>query len=212
VIKVVIIEDNLNIREGLKLLINGTGGYQCTASFESCEELFEQYEKIEADIFLMDIELPGMNGIEGIKKLKQLNPESIVLVITVYEDNEVLFDALCAGASGYLVKNTPPSRLLDAIKEAAEGGSPMSSNIARKVINYFRQNKVVPEKKSESNLSEREKEVLKCLMEGYSHKAIADTLFISLETVRFHFRNIYKKLHVHSQTEAIAKAIKEKLI
>ena len=160
----------------------------------------------------MDIGLPGMNGIEGIRKVKQILPDLAILVLTVYEENDHVFDALCAGACGYLVKKTPPSKLLDAIKDAYEGGAPMSSHIARKVIDFFQKKKPVTPQKSNYVLTAREKEILAGLVEGHNFKAIADSLFISIETVRFHFRNIYKKLHVHSQSEAVAKALKEGII
>ncbi len=210
-IKVVVVEDNDTIREGLKILIDGTAGYSCTAVFSKCEMMLPQLEKLGPDIMLMDIGLPGMNGIEGIKKAKLILPDLAILVLTVYEENDLIFDALCAGACGYLVKKTPPSKLLEAILEAHQGGAPMSSHIARKVINLFQQ---IKQRQSASGdiLTPREKEILGSLVEGNSFKVIADSLFISIETVRFHFRNIYRKLHVHSQSEAVAKALKEKLI
>ena len=139
-------------------------------------------------------------------------PELTILVLTVYDENDLIFDAICAGACGYLVKKTPPSKLLEAIQDAYEGGSPMSSHIARKVIDFFQQKKQPVPEKSSYMLTPREKEILKGLVEGKSFKSIADALFISIETVRFHFRNIYKKLHVHSQSEAVAKALKEGII
>lgn len=210
-IKVVVVEDNDTIREGLKILIDGTEGYKCAAVFSRCESMLPMLEKLNPDILLMDIGLPGMNGIEGINKAKIILPELAILVLTVYEENELIFDALCAGACGYLVKKTPPSRLLEAIQEAYQGGAPMSSHIARKVIDLFQQNKMrqIP---AHEVLTPREKEILSSLVEGNSFKVIADSLFISIETVRFHFRNIYRKLHVHSQSEAVVKALKEKLI
>jgi len=211
-VNVVVVDDNSTIRNGLKLLIDSTDGYNCSAAFENCEDMLLQIEKIRPDVLLMDIDLPGMSGIEGIKKVKVILPETIILVLTIYDENEVIFDALCAGASGYLVKKTPPSRLLEAIKEANEGGAPMSGHIARKVVAFFQQKKVATTSDSNILLTPREKEVLSGLVEGNSYKAIASTLFISVETVRFHFRNIYKKLHVHSQSEAVSKAIKEGLI
>jgi DNA-binding NarL/FixJ family response regulator len=143
--------------------------------------------------------------------VKLMIPELAILILTIYEENDLIFDALCAGACGYLVKKTPPSKLLEAIREAQEGGAPMSSHIARKVIDFF-QKKPASSQKSNYDLTPREKEILTGLVEGHNFKAIADSLFISIETVRFHFRNIYKKLHVHSQSEAVAKAIKEGLI
>jgi DNA-binding NarL/FixJ family response regulator len=210
-IKVVVVEDNDSIREGLNILINGTEGYNCVASYADCESMLRNIKKLSPDVMLMDIGLPGMNGIEGIKKVKLMIPELAILILTIYEENDLIFDALCAGACGYLVKKTPPSKLLEAIREAHEGGAPMSSHIARKVIDFF-QKKPASSQKGNYDLTPREKEILTGLVEGHNFKAIADSLFISIETVRFHFRNIYKKLHVHSQSEAVAKAIKEGLI
>ncbi len=211
-IRVIIVEDNDAIREGLKILIDGTADYSCVGTFPRCEPMLKSLAKLEPDVMLMDIGLPGMSGIEGIKKAKEIIPELTILVLTVYEENEKVFDALCAGACGYLVKKTPPSKLLDAIKEAHEGGSPMSANIARKVIDFFQNKKPSTPQPTSALLTPREKEILSGLVEGNSFKTIAGSLFISIETVRFHFRNIYKKLHVHSQSEAVAKAIKEGII
>lgn len=212
-INIIIVEDNETIREGLRILIDGTENYHCSATFSNCEDLLKKIKKLEFDIMLMDIDLPGMSGIEGIRKVKEIYPDSIILVLTIYEENDRVFEALFAGASGYLVKKTPPARLLEAIKEAYEGGAPMSSQIARKVVNFFQKNKQLEHHDdSDTNLTPREKEVLSGLVEGHSIKAIADSLHISIETVRFHFRNIYKKLHVHSQSEAVVKAIKEGLV
>ena len=211
-IKVVVVEDNDTIRDGLKILIDGTDGYSCIGAYPKCEIMLTGLEKLKPDVLLMDIGLPGMNGIEGIKEAKALLPDLNILVLTIYEENDLIFDALCAGACGYLVKKTPPSKLLEAIKEANQGGAPMSSHIARKVIDFFQQKNRTSPIGSKNNLTPREREILSGLVEGNSFKAIADSLFISIETVRFHFRNIYKKLHVHSQSEAVAKAIKEGLI
>ncbi len=210
-IKVVVVEDNDAIREGLKILIDGTDGYSCIGAYPECNVMLKNLEKLEPDVLLMDIGLPGMNGIECIKKARTIIPYLTILVLTVYEENDLVFDALCAGACGYLVKKTPPSKLLEAIHEAYHGGAPMSAHIARKVIDFFQQKKQFPEK-PQTILTPREKEILTGLVNGNSFKAIADSLFISIETVRFHFRNIYKKLHVHSQSEAVAKAIKEGII
>jgi len=160
----------------------------------------------------MDIDLPGMSGIEGIRRLKKISEEILILILTIYDENDLIFEALCAGASGYLVKKTPPVKLLEAIREAYDGGAPMTSNIARKVVDYFKKNKTVKNNSENILLTKREKEVLSGLVNGSSYKAIADNLNISVETVRFHFRNVYKKLHVHSQSEAVVKAIKEGLV
>ncbi len=211
-INVIIIEDNNTIREGLSALISGTPGYKCISTFDRCETFLEKLEDLNPDVVLMDIGLPGINGIEGVKRAIKINPDLNILMLTVYQENSVVFDALCAGACGYLVKKTPPLRLLEAIKEAYEGGSPMSAQIARKVITVFHHNSNLANIQSEYDLSQREKEVLAALAEGNNYQGIADSLFISIDTVRHHIRNIYKKLHVHSQSEAVSKAIRKGLI
>ncbi len=211
-INVVIIEDNLNIREGLAALINGTNGYSCTGAYGSCEEFLKLLPELKVDVALMDIGLPGINGIEGVRRARLIIQDLNILMLTVYKESKVVFEALCAGACGYLVKNTPPTRLLEAIKEVHEGGSPMSSMIARQVITVFQQNSPNIVSKEKYNLSDREKEVLNKLSEGDNYQQIGDSLFISVDTVRHHIRNIYKKLHVHSQSEAVAKAIRKGLI
>lgn len=212
IINVAIVEDNNTIREGLSALINGTEGFKCKGSFSNCESFLKEFESLSIDVVLMDIGLPVMNGIEGVKKAKQLNPDISILMLTVYEESETVYDALCAGAYGYLVKKTPPWRLIEAIKEVYEGGSPMSSRIARQVITSFRNSKNGESVDSQFNLSNREREVLTHLADGSNYQEIADELFISVDTVRHHIRNIYKKLQVHSQSEAVAKAIRKKLI
>lgn len=210
-INVAIIEDNNIIREGLAALINGTEGYRCVGVFPTSEKFLEQIPHVKMDVILMDIGLPGMNGIEAIRKARELNPDLNFLMLTIYEDSEMVFQALCAGACGYLVKKTPPSRLLEAIKDIYDGGSPMSSQIARQVIYEFQKEKNLASD-NEYSLSNREKEVLNLLSNGKSYHEIGDQLFISVDTVRHHIRNIYKKLHVHSQSEAVAKAIRKKII
>jgi DNA-binding NarL/FixJ family response regulator len=212
IINVAIVEDNNTIREGLAALINGTEGFKCQGAFPDCESFINEFETFSIDVVLMDIGLPGMNGIEGVKKAKQINPDISILMLTVYEESEIVYDALCAGAYGYLVKKTPPARLIEAIKEVYEGGSPMSSRIARQVITSFRNSKNGQSVDSQYNLSIREREVLTLLADGSNYQEIADELFISVDTVRHHIRNIYKKLQVHSQSEAVAKAIRKKLI
>jgi DNA-binding NarL/FixJ family response regulator len=160
----------------------------------------------------MDIALPGINGIEGVKSAIKIKPDIDILMLTIYEDSEKVFDALCAGACGYLVKKTPPSKLLEAIKEVYEGGSPMSSQIARQVITAFKESKDVKDENTDYKLSSREKEVITLLAGGNNYQQIADQLFISVDTVRHHIKNIYRKLHVHTQSEAVAKAIRKKII
>ncbi len=211
-INVAIVEDNDTIREGLAALINGTAGYSCVGAFGDCESFLAKLPSLKVDVSLMDIGLPGMNGIDGVTKAKQIKPNLNILMLTIYEESQVVFKALCAGACGYLVKKTPPLRLLESIKDAFEGGSPMSSQIARQVITVFQQNTGFKDDNNESDLSEREREVLVSLAEGNNYNEIANRLFISVDTVRHHIRNIYKKLHVHSQSEAVAKAIRKGLI
>lgn len=211
-IKVAIIEDNETIREGLSALINGTEGYKCIAAFRDCETFLNKLNQLELDVVLMDIGLPGMSGIEGVQQAIKKNPDLNILMLTIYEDSEKIFDALCSGASGYLVKKTPPAKLLEAIKDAYEGGSPMSSGIARQVINAFKETKVKNSTEEDYKLSSREIGVLNLLADGYNYQEIAENMFISVDTVRHHIRNIYKKLHVHSQSEAVAKAIRKKII
>jgi len=211
-INVAIVEDNTTIREGLAALINGTEGYKCVGAFGDVESFLPKINILNINVVLMDIGLPGMNGIDGVKNAVIKNPDISILMLTVYEESEFVFDALCAGACGYLVKKTPPTRLLEAIKDANDGGSPMSSRIARQVITAFKEGKnILPEQK-DFDLTEREVSVLNLLAEGYNYQEIAESLYISVDTVRHHIRNIYKKLHVHSQSEAVAKAIRKKII
>ncbi|NOX37311.1 MAG: response regulator transcription factor [Calditrichaeota bacterium] len=206
-IRIVIVEDNRTIREGLTVLINGTEGLRCVASYRDCEKMLSQLEQDQPDLILMDIGLPGMSGIEGVKRVKEKRPETQVVMLTVYEDDESIFKALCNGAIGYLLKKTPPAQLLESIRSAYEGGSPMSSQIARKVVNFFQ--RFAPEESEQPTLSKRELEILEGLSRGNSYKMLADSLCISMDTVRYHIRNIYKKLHVHSQSEAVAKALRK---
>jgi DNA-binding NarL/FixJ family response regulator len=211
-INVAIVEDNDTIREGLTALINGTTGYASVGSFRDCESFLAKLNNLDVNVVLMDIALPGISGIEGVKEAKKIKPDIDILMLTIYEDSEKVFDALCAGACGYLVKKTPPSKLLEAINEVHEGGSPMSSQIARQVITAFKESKAARDDSDEFGLSTREKEVINLLAGGNNYQQIANHLFISVDTVRHHIKNIYKKLHVHTQSEAVAKAIRKKII
>lgn len=211
-INVAIVEDNNTIREGLAALINGTEGYQCNGAYGDCESFLKNLEPGNLNVVLMDIGLPGINGIEGVKRAMKTDPGLSILMLTIYEESNVVFEALCAGACGYLVKKTPPSRLLEAIREVYEGGSPMSSRIARQVITVFQQQNQIESVEEEYKLTPREIEVLTRLAEGNNYNEIADVLYISVDTVRHHIRNIYNKLHVHSQSEAVAKAIRRGII
>jgi DNA-binding NarL/FixJ family response regulator len=210
-IRIVIVEDKKAVRDGLVVLLGGTEGIVYVASYGNCEDMLQHLEEDRPDIILMDIGLPGMSGIEGTRKARKILPDVVVVVLTVYEDDENIFEALCMGASGYLVKNTPPARLIEAIKEAHDGGSPMSSHIARKVVTLFQRNFKGADD-SDVKLTGRETEVLTGLSNGHSYMSVADTLFISVDTVRYHIRNIYQKLQVHSQSAAVSKAIRKGLI
>jgi len=210
-INVVIVEDKQAIREGLAVLLGGTGGIACVAAYESCEDMLPRFAQDAPDVILMDIGLPGMTGIEGIGEVRKIRDDAVIVVLSVYEDDENIFEALCRGACGYLIKNTPPTRLIEAITEAHEGGSPMSSHIARRVVDIFRRD-FKGKGDQDVDLTDREREVLSGLSEGDSYGGIADTLFISVDTVRYHIRNIYRKLQVHSQSGAVSKAIRKGLI
>jgi DNA-binding NarL/FixJ family response regulator len=210
-VKVVIVEDKTAIREGLVVLLGATEGIECQASYGNCEDMLARLKTDKPDVILMDIGLPGMSGIEGTREVKKVLPGTVIVVLSVYEDDENIFEALCTGASGYLVKNTPPARLIESIKEAHEGGSPMSSHIARKVVTLFQKNFKSPGD-SDVKLTERETEILTGLSDGDSYMSVADSLFISVDTVRYHIRNIYQKLQVHSQSAAVSRAIRKGLI
>ena len=210
-IKVAIFEDNRNLREGLFQLIDGTDGFRCVGAFANCDRLIQNIRESKPDVVLMDIELPGISGIEAIKILKENFPEVKVLMETIFEDSDKIFDSICNGAEGYILKNTPPVLILSAIREIYEGGAPMTPSVASKVLKMFKKNSSAPLKES-IVLTEREKEILKSLVEGMSYKMIAATCFISLDTVNGHIKNIYKKLQVHSKSEAVVKAIRGKII
>jgi DNA-binding NarL/FixJ family response regulator len=201
-IHVVIIEDIKEIREGLQLLIDSSDGFSCLQTFSNAEQAIEQLPASCPDVVLMDINLPGINGIEAIKKLKPQCLRTQFIMSTVYEDDENIFESLKSGASGYLLKKTAPSKILDAITEVYEGGSPMSSQIARRVIASFQKKDSIDET---DILTPKEKEILKALAKGLRYKEIADEMKISMETVRSHARRIYEKLHVQSRTEALNK-------
>jgi DNA-binding NarL/FixJ family response regulator len=202
-IKVGIVEDEKQIRESLAILINGSEGFSCTDAYESAEAAIAAVPSQQLDVILMDIHLPGKDGIQCIKELKPGCPDTQFLMCTSFEDTDSVFRALKAGATGYLTKTTQPSKILDAIVEVHKGGSPMSSHIARKVVASFQPDN--GQNKELQKLSEREKEILSELSQGLRYKEIADKLFLSTETVRTHIRNIYEKLQVNSRTEALNK-------
>lgn len=206
-ITVSIIEDDRRVRESLAVLINGTENIRCVSTHASGEEALQEIVRKKPDVVLMDINLPGMSGIECVRKLKAQMPKLQILMLTMYEDDENVFQSLVAGASGYLVKRTSPAELLRAIGEVHSGASPMSGKIARTVVEYFRNLKT--DSPQEQYLSKREEEILGLLAKGYRYKEIADALSISFETVRSHLKNIYDKLHVHSRTEAVVKYLRK---
>jgi len=208
-IKVAIVEDLRDIREGLAQLINATPGFRCTGVYASMEDAIEKIPHNLPDLVLSDIGLPGMDGISGIAILKERFPELLILMLTVYDDNERIFDALCAGACGYLLKKTPWPKLVDALKEAVEGGSPMSPEVARRVINLFRE--IKPPKEATHELTPHEVRLLRMLVEGHSYKTAANELHVSVNTIKFHLRHIYEKLQVHTKSEAVAKALRHGL-
>ena len=208
-IKVAIVEDQREIREGMAQLIGATPGYRCTGAYASMEEAIEKLPKNLPDLLLSDIGLPGMDGIKGVSILKERHPGLTILMLTVYDDNERIFDALCAGASGYLLKKTPWVKLVESLKEAVEGGSPMSPEVARRVINLFRE--IKPPREAEYELTPHEVRLLRMLVEGHSYKTAASELHVSVNTIKFHLRHIYDKLQVHTKSEAVAKALRHGL-
>jgi DNA-binding NarL/FixJ family response regulator len=209
-IKVAIIEDERDIRECLCVLINGTAGYACTGTYRTMEEALEKIPRQMPDVVLSDIGLPGMSGIDGVRILKERYSNLLILMLTVYDDDDRIFDAMCAGACGYLLKKTPPARLLESLKEAAAGGAPMSPEVARRVIALFRE--IRPPERADYHLTPHETRLLKLFVEGHNYKTAAAELGVSVNTVNFHVRSIYDKLQVHSRSEAVAKALRNRLV
>jgi DNA-binding NarL/FixJ family response regulator len=209
-IKVLLYEDNAQLREGLTMLISGSDGFEVVAAFKNCNNVVDEVEAYKPDVILMDIDMPGINGIEGLKRLREYNSEVKVLMLTVFDDNRNVFQAISNGANGYILKKTPPGKLLEYISEAQSGGAPMTASIATQVLKMF--SSMNNEKGEDYNLSDREKQVLQLLVEGYSYKMIAGEMFISIDTVRSHIKKIYEKLHVNSKSEAVAKAFKDKIV
>ncbi len=205
-ITVSIVEDNDQLRGTLARMISRAEGFRCLGQYGSAEAALEGLPRERPNVVLMDINLPGMNGVECVRRLKQLAPEILVVMLTVYEDTENIFNALAAGASGYLLKRTTSAELLAALRDVQEGGSPMTTHIARKVVQSFQ--KAGPSAHATENLSQREQEVLDCLSQGFLYKEIADKLGISYETVHTYIRRIYEKLQVRTRTEAVAKFLR----
>jgi DNA-binding NarL/FixJ family response regulator len=209
-IRVVIIEDLREVREGLALLINGTQGFRCGKSFRTMEDALALIDHETPDVILTDLGLPRMSGIEGIRILHERYPAMPIIALTVYGDDDNVFSALCAGATGYLLKNTPPARLLESLREVMEGGAPMSPEIARRVVHLFRD--FGPPERASYHLTPQESELLRLLVNGHHYKTAAVEMDITTNTVAFHLKNIYNKLQVHSKSEAVAKALRERLV
>src|ERR1051325_9684420 len=209
-IKVAIIEDQRKFREYLAALIDGSPGFRCTGSYRTMEEALDRIGADQHDVVLVDIGLPGVDGIEGIRILKERFPELILLMHTVYDGDERIFDALCAGASGYLLKKTAPVRLLESVREAMAGGAPMTPEVAQQVVKLFRE--IRPPEKPDEQLTPHAIRLLEMLAEGHNYETAAAELGVTTHTISFHLQRIYEKLHVHSKTEAVAKALRNRLI
>ncbi len=209
-IEVAIIEDRPEIREGLAALINGTPGYRCRRAFRSMEEALPGFHAHQPQVALVDLGLPGMSGSDGIRALKERFPHLLALVLTIYDDDERIFEAMCAGACGYLLKKTAPARLLECIREVAQGGAPMSPEVARRVIELFRE--IRPPERADYHLTPHETRMLRMLVEGHTYRSAAADLGVSVNTISFHMRRVYEKLQVHSKSEAVAKALRQRLI
>lgn len=204
-IRVLLYEDNPQLRDGLAILLSGTEGFEFAGSFPDCSNIVEQCDSIRPDVILMDINMPNVDGLAGLKLIRKQNNDVKILMLTVFDDNQNVFEAIKSGANGYLLKKTPPAKLLEYIQDAQTGGAPMTSSIASQVLKMFSRS---GSPNDDFDLSDREAEVLQLLVNGHSYKMIAADLFISIDTVRSHIKKIYEKLHVNSKSEAVAKALK----
>lgn len=210
-IKVLLYEDNPQLREGLTMLIDGSDGFSVLASYKNCDHVQDEVAAWQPDVIVLDIDMPGTNGLDGLRRIRAINQEVKILMLTVFDDNKNVFDAISHGANGYILKKTPPAKLLEYIGEAASGGAPMTSSIATQVLKMFSQINT-HQQNEDYNLTDREKQVLQLLVDGYSYKMIAAEMFIAIDTVRSHIKKIYEKLHVNSKSEAVAKAFKDKIV
>jgi DNA-binding NarL/FixJ family response regulator len=210
-INVAVFEDNAHLRESFHLLLQDAEGLQCVGAFPNANDAVNVLKDLDCHVILMDIAMPGINGVTATQLIKATYPDINILIQSIFDDDEYIFKAICNGASGYLLKNAEPETYIRAIREVNEGGSPMTPGIARRVLQLFRAGYTPPLPEEDFNLTEQERKVLHYLVAGKSYKMIADVLFISIETVKTHLRNIYLKLQVHSGTEAVAKALKHKI-
>ena len=211
-IKVVLFEDNKSLRESIAEMLSISDDFNCAGEYADCRNVVQVIGRIAPDVVLMDIDLPVVSGIEGTRLIHQHYPAVKILMLTVFEENDKIFNAICAGASGYLLKKTAPEKILEAIREVKEGGAPMTPSIAGKVLHMFQNQNGTAAAKELFTLSEKEKNVLSALVKGMSYKMIAAEFSVSINTVNFHIKNIYEKLHVHSVSEAVSKAIKNKIV
>ena len=207
--KLIIFEDNARLRSSLELLLNDERMFRVVGAYADCMNAIHNIEQTAAELVVMDIDMPGMTGVEGVKKIKSVYPEVKIVMHTVFDDDTRIFDSICSGADGYLLKNTPPLQLIQSLEEVMQGGAPMSPFVAQKVFQFFRQK---PATTDDFSLTNREKEVLELLVKGNSYKMIANKCTISIDTVKRHLQNIYHKLHVSCGTEAVAKAIQHKIV
>jgi DNA-binding NarL/FixJ family response regulator len=210
IVRVATVEDQRGIREGLRFFIDNAPGFRCTGSFGSVEEALPALTPTTVDVVLMDLALPGMSGIEGIRIIHERHPTLKLMALTIYEDDDRIFEALCAGASGYLLKKTPPPRLFECLKEVVNGGAPMSPEVAGRVVALFREFR--PPSHADYHLTPHELRLLTLLTEGHSYKSAAGALASSVNTIAFHMKSIYAKLHVHSKSEAVAKALRHRIV
>ncbi len=209
-IKLAIFEDNARLRQSLELLLEEGSGFCITGSFPNCDRALDNIEESYPDLVIMDIDMPGVNGIEGVKIIKNQYPEIKIIMYTVFDDDNRIFECICAGANGYLLKNTSPIKLIQSLHELMEGGTPMSPFVAKKVFEFFRKKEAPVHQ--DYKITPREKEILELLVKGNSYKMIADKSQISIDTVKKHLTNIYNKLHVHCGTEAVVKALQQRIV